>query len=103
MKCQTAGSMNQPAIAPEVAKSTAFSTRLRSSLMCSISGIRASGLTTRRLRGMRILREPFAAPFIVAEPSSWADITVPWAQYERVSGRPAVAEPLPCCASPAAD
>src|ERR1022692_3850055 len=68
----------QPAIAPRVIASSALSTLLRSSRMCSISGMRPSGLGAFRPRSRRAPRDP-------ADRSrrSWADIT--WAGLERLA------------------
>ena len=57
MKCQTYGNRYQPMTAPTIIAASAFSTRLRSSRMCSISGIRPSGFTilaVREIRGPRV-------------------------------------------------
>src|SRR5215470_9267065 len=62
MKCHTGLKKNQPTTMPRASPSRALSRRLRSSRMCSMSDIRASGLSCLAWRGVRGPRACDGAP-----------------------------------------
>src|SRR6266480_1734828 len=62
MKCHTGVKKIQPTTMPRASPSRALSRRLRSSRMCSMSGIRASGFSSLVWRGMRGPRACGGAP-----------------------------------------